>query len=111
MGKFDKDNEDINIHKEREDVSIQAALDLSRVCDILIFIIDSNSSNKSTSSVFHTSQEYDSFLISPRGRRVLHAIKAQGIPTTITLLVNIINDGLRPLDTNMETCSYNETSK
>ena len=85
-----------------EDASLIAALDLCRVCDMVTFLIDgsevdnpgdilrtgmsvggkSQSSNKTTQQ-----QDYD-HLISPRGDRILSAVKAQGLPTPLVVLVN-----------------------
>lgn len=94
-------------HNE-EDASVQAALDLSRVCDSVVFLLDGRDvdgtksmpiSGMSIGDTASTStactkiqQDYD-HLISARGDRVLSAIKAQGLPTPVALLVNFEGDG------------------
>lgn len=87
-----------------EDASVQAALDLARVCDVIVFLLDGNDTNNNSNampitgmsigdgsstrtSTTHVQQDFD-HLISSRGDRVLSAIKAQGLPTPITVLVN-----------------------
>ena len=90
--------------ENQEDSSVQAALDLCRVCDTIVFLIDGRDSHKrkggpiSGMSIGDDSasvktgasnmhQDYD-HLISSRGDRILSAIKAQGLPTPLTVLVN-----------------------
>jgi len=68
----------------KENASVQAALDLSRVCDLVVFLLDGR-------DAISTSNTYDG-IISSRGDRVLSAIKAQGLPTPLTVLVNIEAD-------------------
>ena len=102
-------NVDPKDEHQEEDASIQAALDLCRVCDLIIFLIDGRfadrkkdilsgmaviaedkkamSSSTSIKSSVAPQQDYD-HLISDRGDRVLSSVKAQGLPTAITLLVN-----------------------
>uniref|UniRef100_A0A7S3QBI0 Bms1-type G domain-containing protein n=1 Tax=Chaetoceros debilis TaxID=122233 RepID=A0A7S3QBI0_9STRA len=86
-----------------DDASVQAALDLSRVCDCIVFLVDGRDVNQkkagpitgmsigdntsTTTSSTNVQQDYD-HLISARGDRVLSAIKAQGLPTPLTVLVN-----------------------
>ncbi len=93
--------DDVNLNEE--DRSMHAALDLSRVCDCIVFLIDGRDAGQkrntpitgmniggaesTTSSSTNIQQDYD-HLISSRGDRVLSAIKAQGLPTPITVLVN-----------------------
>ncbi len=104
-------------NEEDGDVAVQSALDLCRVCDVIMFLVDgrdadANANNNGvsssiingmqiggggggrgsgnmsvTSSVVTNGQDYD-HLISSRGERVLSAIKAQGLPTPLTVLVN-----------------------
>jgi pre-rRNA-processing protein TSR1 len=87
-----------------QDASVQAALDLSRVCDTIIFLIDGSCAKKTNdhdeitgmsigenSNATHTNHDYD-HLISTRGDRILSALKAQGLPTTLTVLVNVENE-------------------
>jgi Uncharacterized conserved protein len=97
-------NDDIN----DDDASVLAALDLSRICDTVIFLIDGRDAEKTndvpisgmnvgggistTSSSTTAQQDYD-HLISSRGDRILSTIKAQGLPTPVTLLVNFEGEG------------------
>mmetsp|Transcript_9473 Transcript_9473/g.17826 ORF Transcript_9473/g.17826 Transcript_9473/m.17826 type:complete len:945 (-) Transcript_9473:145-2979(-) len=97
-------NNDIN----DDDASVLAALDLSRICDTIIFLIDGRDADKTnntpisgmnigggvstTSASTAVQQDYD-HLISSRGDRILSTIKAQGLPTPVTLLVNFEGDG------------------
>jgi len=66
-----------------DDASVQAALDLSRVCDTLVFLLDARDATSSS--------KFDD-IVSRRGDRVLAAIKAQGLPTPVTVLVNVEAD-------------------
>jgi pre-rRNA-processing protein TSR1 len=94
--------------ENQEDSSVLAALDLCRVCDAVVFLIDGRDSHKSkggpvsgmsigdvgpsvTTGTSSMQQDYD-HLISSRGDRVLSAIKAQGLPTPLTVLVNFEGD-------------------
>jgi len=88
-----------------DDASVQAALDLSRVCDTVVFLLDGRDADKNgngrvpitgmnigdgastTTTSTHVQQDFD-HLVSSRGDRILSAIKAQGLPTPLTLLVN-----------------------
>jgi pre-rRNA-processing protein TSR1 len=89
---------------EEEDQSVQAALDLCRVCDTIMLLVDGRDVKKGDASIFSgmdiggdaavseksgatNDQPYD-HLISTRGERVLSGIKAQGLPTPMTVLVN-----------------------
>lgn len=95
----------------KEDASISAALDLCRVCDLVIFAVDGTvhgnssanndgdetvltgmsigGSGSSTVATGNTNNKADlDDLISERGDRILSAVKAQGLPTPLTLLVN-----------------------
>lgn len=90
-----------------EDVAVQSALDLCRVCDVIMLLVDGRDANKDGSSIIGgmeigggmsvtssatSGQDYD-HLISSRGERVLSAIKAQGLPTPLTVLVNFEGEG------------------
>lgn len=87
-----------------EDGAVQSALDLCRVCDTIMLLFDGRDADKSdkttfsgmeiggnasvsNNSVVTNGQDYD-HLVSSRGERVLSAIKAQGLPTPMTVLVN-----------------------
>lgn len=102
-----------------EDASVLAALDLCRICDVVVFLMDGRDSDKSSnipisgmnvgggisstaSSTTAQQQDYD-HLISSRGDRILSTIKAQGLPTPVTLLVNF--EGESDEDT-MSMASY-----
>lgn len=102
----------------KEDASVQAALDLCRVCDTVVFLIDGRDAEKkgasqisgmsigggvsTVSSSTNVQQDYD-HLISSRGDRVLAAIKAQGLPTPLTTLINVEGDSD---DDNMSMVSF-----
>lgn len=105
---------DDNIDDEDDDdAAVMAALDLARVCDTLLFVVDGSSSStllshgmeghhriteircldQQSSSSVKTSkgggQQPDNkwdHLISARGDRILAAVKGQGLPTPVTLL-------------------------
>mmetsp|Transcript_6815 Transcript_6815/g.10354 ORF Transcript_6815/g.10354 Transcript_6815/m.10354 type:complete len:968 (+) Transcript_6815:151-3054(+) len=95
-----------------EDIAVQASLDLCRVCDTIMLLVDGRDVKKdgksssiagmeiggntigggmSVKSSATSGQDYD-HLISRRGERVLSAIKAQGLPTPLTVLVNYEGD-------------------
>lgn len=90
---------------DEEDRSVQAALDLCRVCDTIMLLVDSREiktddgnfegmeigGGTSVMSGATNIQKYDQ-LISAGGERVLSAIKAQGLPTPLTVLVNFEGD-------------------
>jgi len=61
----------------REDAAIHAALDLVRVCDVVLFTLDGNMSNN---------RDDCEAMMSERGERMLTALKAQGLPTPLTAL-------------------------
>lgn len=84
------------------DVAVMAALDLARVSDVLLFVVDGNVSaldniaeiqwlgngnETSVHSTCKTVQDWD-HLISERGDRVLAAVKGQGLPTPVTVLAH-----------------------
>jgi pre-rRNA-processing protein TSR1 len=93
-----------------EECAVQSALDLCRVCDTIMLLVDGRDADKgetntiagmeigggaggaSVSTSATSGQDYD-HLISSRGERVLSAIKAQGLPTPLTVLVNFEGDG------------------
>mmetsp|Transcript_4599 Transcript_4599/g.6634 ORF Transcript_4599/g.6634 Transcript_4599/m.6634 type:complete len:881 (-) Transcript_4599:31-2673(-) len=83
-----------------DDSAVQAALDLCRVCDLILFVVDGDEVNPSDSIVgmnigggesvsSQRTQEWD-HLISSRGDRILAAVKAQGLPTPITVLASTV---------------------
>ena len=78
--------------------TILAALDLCRICDMVLFVLDGDEarSDKSmvgisiggddaTATTNKTSQDWD-HLVSSRGDRILDAVKAQGLPRVLTVL-------------------------
>ncbi|GMH62174.1 hypothetical protein TrRE_jg4581 [Triparma retinervis] len=70
---------------------IPAILELSRVCDVLLFVIDGVSAlappvHAATSATTSGDESYPN-LLSVLGERTLTAIKAQGLPTVLSLLV------------------------
>ena len=83
--------------EQPNDAAIFSALDLCRVCDLILFVIDGDgeknqsvvgmsiggSNEKSSSS--SRGQDLD-HLISERGDRVLHAMKSHGLPRVVTVL-------------------------
>ena len=82
-----------------DDASVQGALDLCRVCDLVLFVVDGKCvddvivggggsvSGASTTTTDTNNDRWD-HLISERGERVLTAIKAQGLPTPVTVVVH-----------------------
>eukprot|EP00804_Cyclotella_cryptica_P010398 CCRYP_018154-RA/>CCRYP_018154-RA protein AED:0.03 eAED:0.03 QI:631/1/1/1/0.5/0.66/3/114/945 len=96
-------------HYTDQDASIQSALDLCRVCDMVLFVIDGRSvvnfnaldhlsnndgakggcmsvaaaSIKTSANTAHLDH-----VISERGDRILTAVKSQGLPTPVTLIVH-----------------------
>lgn len=85
-----------------DDAAVMAALDLARICDTLLFVVDGNASpiqSKISEILISTSdassvqtkstmaQDWD-HLISPRGDRILAAVKGQGLPTPVTVLAH-----------------------
>jgi pre-rRNA-processing protein TSR1 len=91
---------------ENEDDKVMAALDLCRICDLVLFIIDGNGINPddvgpmgmqvgadaasvSTNKSGQTTQDWD-HLVSSTGDRILSAVKAQGLPTPITVLAQTV---------------------
>jgi pre-rRNA-processing protein TSR1 len=88
------------VSENDEDAALFAALDLCRVCDILIFLIDADGGkgedvlgmniggsgdDRSHSTNKTGSQDWD-HLISERGDRILSAVKSQGLPRVVTVL-------------------------
>ena len=87
-----------------EDRSVMGALDLCRVCDMVLFVIDGNAlrpgeeddvvgmtigDDRSVSTVktsrTQITQDWD-HIISERGDRIVAAVKGQGLPTPLTVL-------------------------
>jgi pre-rRNA-processing protein TSR1 len=91
----------IDGNDEEDDAAVLAALDMARVCDILLFVVDGNASpiagriteiqldqsSVHTKTTHATGQDWD-FLISSRGDRILAAVKGQGLPTPLTILAH-----------------------
>ncbi|KAL7470006.1 hypothetical protein ACHAXS_010254 [Conticribra weissflogii] len=91
-----------------EDASVGSALDLCRICDVVLLLIDGSSVTGSeaiagatmgmgmgsSQSIAATSVKTSAgtahldHLISDRGERILTAIKAQGLPTPVTVIVH-----------------------
>lgn len=82
------------------DGTVQAALDLCRVCDMVVFVVDGDESklddilemqiggddmSTKTSKSETGGQNWD-HLVSERGDRILNAIKGQGMPSLLTVL-------------------------
>lgn len=103
-----------------EDAAVLAALDLSRVCDMLLFVVDGNEEKEesaflgmsiggddkshNTSKTNSTVQDWD-HLISQRGDRVLAAVKGQGLPRVVTILAKTDVDMEEPDEDYMTTQS------
>jgi pre-rRNA-processing protein TSR1 len=80
-----------------QDAAVLAALDLCRVCDLVLFVIDGSGPNSDDKVLGmqvgedqdkerrRVTQEWD-YLISDRADHILSAVKAQGLPTPITVL-------------------------
>jgi len=84
-----------------DDAAIFSALDLCRVCDMIMFVIDvdgekaesflgmsiggSDDKSFATNKTSSTAQDFD-HLISKRGDRVLSAMKSHGLPRVVTIL-------------------------
>jgi pre-rRNA-processing protein TSR1 len=82
-----------------EDGAVMAALDLCRVCDVVLFVLDGNApkpsdnvigisvggDDHSTKTGATTVQDFD-HLISAKGDRILAAAKGQGLPRILTVL-------------------------
>mmetsp|Transcript_21093 Transcript_21093/g.29783 ORF Transcript_21093/g.29783 Transcript_21093/m.29783 type:complete len:921 (-) Transcript_21093:37-2799(-) len=94
-----------------DDNAIMAALDMCRVCDTILFVIDGNGPegdqqdvlgmhiggnddpSVSTKGTTKTTLGRDwEHLISERGDRILAAIKAQGLPTPLTILAHTMKE-------------------
>ena len=91
-----------------EDAAVFAALDLCRICDLVLFVIDGNASgfegdvvgisiggdddaSTSTKKTNATTRDFD-HLISSRGDRILAAVKGQGLPKVVTILAHTEKD-------------------
>jgi pre-rRNA-processing protein TSR1 len=98
----------VHHYEEGENAALLAALDLARVCDLLVIAVDGNASRSQEGeeqilsmeiggddASVHTlktngttaSQRWD-HLISEEGDRLLTAIKSQGLPTVLTVLAH-----------------------
>lgn len=101
------------------DAAVMGALDLCRVCDIILFVIDGDTERHEdvvgmniggddgsliSSKTNTTSQEWD-HLISERGDRILAAVKGQGIPRVATVLARTEADMEVPDDDMLTTQS------
>ncbi|GKY94253.1 hypothetical protein MPSEU_000391100 [Mayamaea pseudoterrestris] len=96
-----------NHYGDDDDAAVMASLDLARVCDVLLFVVDGNAKmtddtpleirigdgHSVGTSKTSSTQDYD-HLISTRGDRVLTAIKGQGLPTILTVLAHTVKDAL-----------------
>ncbi|VEU41313.1 unnamed protein product [Pseudo-nitzschia multistriata] len=87
--------------EQPNDAAVFSALDLCRVCDLIMFVIDvdgektesfvgmsiggSDDKSFSTNKTSSTAQDFD-HLISERGDRVLSAMKSHGLPRVVTIL-------------------------
>jgi pre-rRNA-processing protein TSR1 len=86
--------------ESNDDAALFAALDLCRVCDLVLFVIDGNGERDedvvgmniggedrsfATGKTGSTAQDWE-HLISERGDRILSTIKTQGIPRVATIL-------------------------
>jgi hypothetical protein len=89
-------------NENSDDAAVMAALDLCRVCDMILFVIDGNgpkgdenilgisiggddASTSTRRTNVTASQDFD-HLLSDRGDRILAAIKGQGLPRALTIL-------------------------
>lgn len=84
-----------------DDAAVMAALDLCRVCDMILFVVDGNEENEdddfvgmrigaddkshSTTKTNATTMNWD-HIISEKGDRILAAVKGQGLPRVATIL-------------------------
>ena len=87
------------IENDDEDGAVMAALDLCRICDVVLFVLDGNApkpsdnvigisvggDDHSTKTGTTTVQDFD-HLISSKGDRILAAAKGQGLPRILTVL-------------------------
>lgn len=101
------------------DAAVMAALDLCRVCDMILFVIDGNGEKQeedfvgmsiggddrshATNKTNSIAKDFD-HLISERGDRILAAVKGQGIPRLVTILAKTEID-LEPGEDHMTTQS------
>jgi len=98
-----------------DDDAVLAAMDLARICDVLLFVIDGDSPGTPGSSILEINVESDAITteqslknaIGQRfdhlicGDRVLAALKAQGLPTPVTVLAKTEKDPLEKDDDQM----------
>eukprot|EP00339_Tiarina_fusa_P030029 CAMPEP_0117001298 /NCGR_PEP_ID=MMETSP0472-20121206/3343_1 /TAXON_ID=693140 ORGANISM="Tiarina fusus, Strain LIS" /NCGR_SAMPLE_ID=MMETSP0472 /ASSEMBLY_ACC=CAM_ASM_000603 /LENGTH=893 /DNA_ID=CAMNT_0004701257 /DNA_START=94 /DNA_END=2771 /DNA_ORIENTATION=- len=103
-----------------DDAAVLAALDLCRVCDVIMFVIDGDEAkteedfigmniggddkSQATNKTSATAQDWD-HLISERGDRVLSAIKGQGIPRAVMVYARTEKDVLELGEDHMTTQS------
>lgn len=89
---------------ENDDAAVFAALDLARVCDLLLIVIDGNGpkaddiiteidiggdDDDRTTATGKSKYGLDfDHLVSQRGDRILNALKMQGLPTPLTVLAH-----------------------
>eukprot|EP00536_Pseudo-nitzschia_multiseries_P007685 jgi/Psemu1/102750/gw1.183.26.1 len=113
--KFDKHKRDGNLtiltnstafrsqyaSENSDDAAVFSALDLCRVCDLIMFVVDvdgdkaesflgmsiggSDDKSFATNKTTSTAQDFD-HVISKRGDRVLSAMKSHGLPRVVTIL-------------------------
>jgi pre-rRNA-processing protein TSR1 len=92
---------------DNDDAALMAALDLCRVCDMIVFVVDGNEENQeagfvgmsiggddkshSTNKTNATTSNWD-HIISERGDRILAAVKGQGLPRVATILAKTENE-------------------
>jgi pre-rRNA-processing protein TSR1 len=105
-----------NHHGTDDGAAVLAALDLARICDVLLFVIDGNApkredtplgfqigeSNSISTSKSATQQDWG-HLISTRGDRLLTAVKGQGLPTILTVLAHTEKDAFGDDDITMHS--------
>eukprot|EP00980_Cylindrotheca_fusiformis_P017853 scaffold5653_cov147-Cylindrotheca_fusiformis.AAC.15 len=107
-------------HSDNEnDAAVMAALDLCRVCDMILFVVDGNEENQNggfvgmsiggdegslgTNKTNSATSNWD-HMISERGDRILAAVKGQGLPRVATVLARTKNEE-DPGDDHMTTQS------
>lgn len=114
------------VDEDPTDAAVLAALDLCRICDMILFVIDGDAGKADdtvlgmnigtddrsvvTSKTSSTSQDWD-HLISHRGDRILAAVKGQGIPRVATVLARTEADSGEIDDDHMTTQSTKSLRK
>ena len=94
-------------YEDNEDGAVMRALDLARVCDLLVFVLNANEPAEETDlvgmnigdDVSHSTSKTNNdrnfeHLVTSRGDRILTALKAQGLPTPLTVLAHTEKDDL-----------------